>query len=29
VNKSNKIEMSPSMRHGKQFQPVQTGVNIP
>ena len=28
VNKSNKIEMSPTLRHGKQFQPVQTGVNI-
>ena len=29
VNKSKKIEVSPSMRHSKQFQPVQTGVNIP
>ena len=27
--KSKKIEVSPTLRHGKQFQPVQTGVNIP
>jgi len=26
--KSKKIEVSPTLRHGKQFQPVQTGVNI-
>ncbi len=28
VNKSKKIEVSPTLRHSKQFQPVQTGVNI-
>ena len=26
--KSKKIEVSPTLRHSKQFQPVQTGVNI-
>jgi len=26
--KSKKIEVSPSMQHRKQLQPVQTGVNI-
>ena len=28
INKSKKIEVSPTLRHSKQFQPVQTGVNI-
>jgi hypothetical protein len=26
--KSKKIEVSPTLRHSKQFQPVQTGANI-
>jgi len=26
--KSKKIEVSPTLRHSKQFQPVQTGVNV-
>ena len=28
INKSKKIEVSPTLRHSKQFQPVQKGVNI-
>ena len=28
VNKSKKIEVSPTLRHRKQFNPAQTGVNV-
>jgi len=28
INKSKKIEVSPSVQYGNQFQPVQTGVSI-